>query len=79
MSLTYCFPEACTHFFEGNEGTLFDMSGTSVDKEASSFRKALMEDFSLGFRRFTYPPMMDAPPRYQGYAKMAVGSRRYLV
>jgi hypothetical protein len=76
-------PESCTHFFEGNEDTLFDLSHTQLYREASPFRKQLIEDFCLGFRKFESPPflgpLMDAPLRYQGYAKFRASSRRYQV
>jgi hypothetical protein len=59
------FMEGCTHFFEGNEQILHDLSGTQVYQEASQFRKELIEG--------------EAPPRAIGYVTSAASSRRFQV
>jgi hypothetical protein len=53
------FPEASTYFFEGDEDTLFDLSGTSLYQDASPYRKQLIEDLCLGFRKFEAPPVLN--------------------
>jgi hypothetical protein len=77
------FPEARTHFFEGNEGTLFDLSATSLYQDASPFRKALVEEFCMGFRKLKTPPYLsplgDALRRIQDCVRAASSSRRFQV
>jgi hypothetical protein len=53
---TLFFPEPCTHYFEGFQHTLFDLSDTPMDKEASPYRNQLIESFSSGFLLSEEPP-----------------------
>jgi hypothetical protein len=76
-------PIGMSPFFRGKRGHAFRSDSHIVVQGSVPFRKQLIEDFCLRFRKFETPPclspLMDAPLCYQGYAKFRASSRRYQV
>jgi hypothetical protein len=74
----------CTHFCEGNEQILHELSGAQLYQEAAPFRKELTERFCMGARKFAEPfrlgPLAGATfPRAIVYVTSASSSRRFQI